>query len=130
VQLNPETVVIAGNKLPETLALCRQAKAMAMCLNNFSYSLSERLLSAMDLGTAVICAPNAMIADTFTDGEDILTLGAAYDNVDIQIARLQDAAFGAALTTRAQRKVRRDFSPDKCVQQFIAALAQYYGARA
>ncbi len=129
VQLHPDTVVAAGNTLPETLSLCRQAKAMAMCLNSFPYSLSERLLSAMDRGAAVVCAPNAMIEDTFSDGDTILTLDAGYNNVDEQVARLRDPSFGAALTARAQEKVRREFSPDVRVGQFISAIAQFYEAR-
>lgn len=130
IALHPDTVVTQGNKLPETLALCGQAKAMAMCLNNFPYSLSERLLSAMDRGAAVIAAPNGMIEETFRDGEDILTLDAGYHNVDAQIARLRGGTFAEALTVRARDKVRREFSPDVRVGQFIAALDQFYGARA
>jgi hypothetical protein len=130
VTLHSDTVVTAGNTLPSTLALCAKSKAMVMCLNNFPYSLSERLLSAMHQGAVVLCHGNAMIDQTFRDGEDILMLDAGAGNVDDQLARLKDADFTRALSDAARRKVMASFSPDVRVGQFLSALDDFYGARA
>jgi glycosyltransferase involved in cell wall biosynthesis len=130
ITLHPGTVVTAGNTLAETLALCRQAKAMVMCLNSFSYSLSERLLSAMERGAAALCIRNAMIDDTFKDGEDILALNGHGENVGAQLARLRERGFGDRITAAARAKVVREFSPDVCIAQFVSALEQFHGARA
>ncbi len=127
ISLHPDTVVMSANTLPDTLALCGQAKAMAMCLNNFATSLSERLLSAMQRGAAVLCAANAMIDGVFEDGKDIITLGADYRDVGERFAALRDPHKGEALTSAARAKVEAEYSPDARIAQFLAALTQFYG---
>lgn len=130
IDLHPDTRVIAGNTLTETLALCRSAKAMAMCLNNFPYSLSERLLSAMARGAVVLCHANAMIEDVFRDGEDILMLEADGANVGDQLATLQVTSRADAIVAAAATKVERQFTADARVGQFLDAIADFYRVRA
>jgi hypothetical protein len=103
---------------------------MAMCLNSFPYSLSERLLSAMQRGAAVLCTRNAMIDAVFKDGEDILSLNGDGANVGAQIARLREPGFGAQLAELARNKVEREFSPDVRIAQFLTSLTQFHEARA
>lgn len=121
IALHPDTRVADANKIPETLALCENAKAMAMCLNNFPYSLSERLLSAMHRGAAVVCNPNSLIEEAFVPEKDILLWDTDGD-LARQMDLLKDAQFAEALTASARAKVVRDFSPDLAVDRFIESI--------
>jgi hypothetical protein len=84
---------------------CSHHRHLQECLNSFSYSLSERLLSAIQRGAAAWCIRNAMIDATFKDGEDALMLDAHGDKVGAQ-----------------------SFSPDARIEQFLGALAAVYEA--
>ncbi|MEQ9109282.1 MAG: glycosyltransferase [Rhodospirillaceae bacterium] len=126
IKLHPDTVLVSGNTFPETLELMGRAKAMAMCLNNFPCSVSERFLSSMHRGAAVLCHGNVLIDAYFKDGENFLRFDDEFENVPTQIEKLRDTACIKTMTDNARNVVMREFSPERRIEQFLSSLDMFY----
>ena len=129
IALHPDTVLIPGNTFPETLALMGRAKAMAMCLNNFPCSLSERFLSSMHRGAVVLCHGNVLIDSHFKDEIDYLRLDDQFQNTLTQIEKLRDTGGMKTMAENARGVVMRDFSPEKRIEQFLSSIHAFYQGR-
>jgi hypothetical protein len=129
VALHADTVLIPGNTFPETLTLMGRSKAMAMCLNNFPCSVSERFLSSMHRGAVVLCPGNVLIDTHFKDGEDYLRLDDRFENVPTQIEQLRDIGNMKAMTDNARCVVMREFSPEIRIEQFLSSIHAFYQGR-
>ncbi len=130
ITLHPDTVFIPGNTFPETLALMGRAKVMAMCLNNFPCSVSERFLSSMHRGAVVLCHGNVLIDTHFKDGEDYLRFDDQFENVPTQIEKLRDTGSIKTMADNARRLVMREFSPEKRIEQFLSSLDTFFQGEA
>lgn len=126
VSLHPDTVLVSGTTFPETLDLMSRSKAMAMCLNNFSCSVSERLLSCMHRGAAVLCHGNTLIDSSFRDGKTFFRLDNDFKNVTHKIECLEDGALVENVTQAARTLVMEEYSPEIRVRQFLSSIASFY----
>jgi hypothetical protein len=108
--------------LTETLDLLCRSRYMVMALNNFSHGLSERLLSAMARGCVPITQSNALIDQSFRDGEHLVVLQSDLGNLDPIVAQAQSKGEFAAMSSAARARVMDEFSPATRVRQMLSHL--------
>jgi len=88
--LHPKTNLIESAPLEKTLNMIAHSRTVIMCLNNFTDSLSERLLSSMVRGSAVISNTNTLIESSFKESEEILVYDAKMSNIEDKLSIAYD----------------------------------------
>jgi 2-polyprenyl-3-methyl-5-hydroxy-6-metoxy-1,4-benzoquinol methylase len=108
------------------IKLMEQSRAVIMCLPNFAYGHSERMLNAMYRGCVPISSTNTIIENEFDPEKHYLRLDPKFDNVDTQIEQLQDNEKMQNLIDSARKEVKKEHSPDKVIQTILKYLDQNY----
>jgi hypothetical protein len=108
--------------LRETLALMCRAQRMVMTLNNFSHSLSERLLSAMSRGCIPVTQSNVLIDGTFAEGDVIVRLEDDLANLADVLGQEWTVREFADRSAAAKRRVASAFSPATRVREFLTQM--------
>jgi hypothetical protein len=106
-------------RLLDALALMSRARFMVMTLNNFSHSLSERMLSAMARGCVPITQSNALIDREFAEGRGLLLLKDDLSNLASVLDACPEGADFDRLSRAAQQRVIHEYSPAARVRQFL-----------
>lgn len=90
VRLHKDSTIISRAKLVDVSRLMNQAKACVMSLNNFTHSLSERLLGTFKSKTVPICANNALMRQHFKMHDTVLDPGRRNTDLITQIEKSLD----------------------------------------
>ena len=119
---HPKSVVHGPKTFTEVLKLMEQSRAVVIAQPNFSHGVTERTLSAMHRRAVVLSTTNAFIDANFANGSDYLRLDREFENLDGQIASLDNADRIDAMAESAWRKVVERFSPDATVARYLDFL--------
>ena len=122
LELHPDARILGPRTIMEILSLCERARAMVICLPNFAYGLSERMLYAMHRGAAVISTTNHVVERDFVAGEHLLTLAPDFADLDDRIAALDDHAVVRRLTDQARAIATDRYSPETIIGKHLAAV--------
>lgn len=122
LELHPDAKVLGPLSILEILALCERSRAVVMCLPNFAYGLSERMLYAMHRGAAVVSTSNRAVERDFVAGEHLLPLRPDFADLDDRLAALDDDSTVVRLASQARESVAERFSPETIVGRHVAAV--------
>ena len=128
VKLHKDTILLPPTSMEKTLALMSESKSMLMLLNNFTHSLSERLLSAMHSRCLTICNRNALIDESFVHDQDMFMFGSQFENLHesievtlnntIDIDKMTDNAFNRVVERYAAARYAERVIKDHAMPPF------------
>ena len=116
------SVVQRAISFHEVLRMIDQARAVIVVQPNHSHGITERTLTAMHRRSVVVSTPNAFLDANFAAGEDYLRLDGGWENLDEQIASLDDARRTDAIAEAGWRRVVGRFSPEATASRYLEFL--------
>jgi len=122
IELHPKTEVWGPQPLPRTIAMIKRSRRMVMALGANSRVLSERLLTAMYHGVAVVTTANASIKELFRNREHLATIRPDAADLDAALAHLADPERAREVGARAHQAVAGEFSCERRVDQYLHDL--------
>ena len=123
-ELHPDSKIIKGMRFDRLLEFTKRVKIMPMVLPNHSDGITERILYAMNFGSAVVTSTNNEIERVFRPDEDLLLFNADFSNTDDIMDRLRDPALLRRLSENAHRAVADRYSLDATVDRHIQAARE------
>lgn len=121
ISLHPSTKVEKNVPLNATHRLMENSRSVLMSLL-FNDSLSERMLTAMHRGAAVLSNESRVIENTFESGSELLLYKNNLNGIEESLDLLNDDLSLDEMAERARARVENDFSPENYVRDILKEL--------
>jgi hypothetical protein len=122
VELHPDTKVLGPQPLARTIALMKRSRRMVMALGANARALSERMLTAMYHGVAVVTTSNASIRELFTDRRQLVMIQPDAEDLDDALAAIEDETVAERVGSAGHEAVAGEFSCDRRVATYLRDL--------